>query len=136
MEKNIINSLKRLERVGSETSIVTTKLKKACEKIGAALEEKLVPLLKKTDAYDFQQITKDLYFLDTKILFDYDGKLRLENSNKYRLNPSEGWITRECALEFAREISANNLLEKVADYIDAEKKKMESAVSGIENIQV
>ena len=133
MEKNIINSLKRLERVGSETSIVTKKLKEACEKIGTELEEQLLPLLKNTYEYEFQQITGCLTFLDNEILFDYDGDCRIENSNNYRLHPSDGWITRECALAFAKEIAEENLIEKVADFIDAEKKKMESAVKNLEN---
>ena len=53
MNNSIINSLKRLERVGQETSRVTKKLKLACEEVGELLEEKLEPFKnnKSTDSY-------------------------------------------------------------------------------------
>jgi hypothetical protein len=120
---NIINSLKRLERVGSETSIVTTKLKKAVETIADKLENEISPLFDNCDEYDFYLITGCLYYRDGNLYYDYDGDLSLDNIEDYALVPGSGLVSRKTALEFAHAVSEKNLLNGVIKWIEERWKK-------------
>ena len=123
MNNSIINSLKRLERVGQENSRVTGKLKIACEEVGELLEKRLKPFQKNIE---FQSITGKLYFDLGELVFNYDNNLHIMNQHRYQVCPKNEYITRECALYFAEAI-ANGLLEKVSDWIT--KKNIESQIA-------
>ena len=135
---SIINSLKRLERVGSETSIATKKLKTAVEEVASKIFKIVEPFKNQFNVFDefeFTKITKDLYLFENSanvvIVYDTDGKLdeitvgydryEIENSNI---------MTRECALSFAKAVS-EGLLDEVAEWVESKKVAVEKGLKQI-----
>jgi len=125
---NIIDSLKRLERVGSETSVVTLKLKKSVESVAYKLYEVM-------DYVDIDPTrpspTKVLgkLYTDGKYLFwDWDGNMYGYNYHDYNLRSGETWVARSVALHFAQAI-AEGFLDKISDWLEEQKAKTETALS-------
>ena len=121
MENSLINSLKRLERVGSETSRVTEKLKKAVEEVSQKIMECIKPVLPERESIypDFTPIAEKLYYCKRCLIWDYDGYADEITYTDYDLRPSEGYVKREVALNFAAAI-ANGLLKKIVSKVEKE----------------
>lgn len=134
---NIINSLKRLERVGSETSITTRKLQMACEEIAKKIEENILPLIGECVDPQLIKITDNLYVAKCgdsgSLIFDYGGCADVINHQEYILYQSARYVSRRTALAFAQAISENDLLEKVTDWIENRKNEMEKAIKILES---
>jgi len=140
---SIINSLKRLERVGSETSRVTEKLKEACNEVAIKIVEQLKSYC--------EDVTSPMpgEFREIKLPENYSMiKIDTEDTTRWTLIvPSQdvwedhpynrslayctGDITRHDALRFSKAIS-EGLLEKIADWLEGKKAIAEKALKKIE----
>jgi len=149
---SIINSLKRLERVGSETSRVTTKLKEACEDVAKKIFEIARPFRKDHNPMEMRNYTftriwgekgsdgkyiSGLYIVENNAdyfyRFDYDNELCEEDIDVDRyLITHAGYMSRECALEFAHAV-ANGLIDQVAIWVENKKLEAEEALKKIES---
>lgn len=133
MEKNnsIINSLKRLERIGQENSKTVQKLKEATAEVGLKLFDLTYPLRNKSNGFYFQgicifEITAGLWVAEiedcfTEIIFDWDNKTNASNFKEHSIINN---VTRETALKFS-EALANGLLDKIYEWINKRKIEME-----------
>lgn len=150
MEKSnsIINSLKRLERVGSETSVCTKKLKKAVCEIANKIYEQTQEFCDYGDdiVNFFVKITGEKnktglrYFVcggRKYLLWDIDYQADECNFLDYCISESSSKtrmydITRFVALSFAKAIS-DGLLDEVTKYIEQKKYEAENAIKQLEN---
>lgn len=123
MEKNnsIINSLKRLERIGSETSRVIQKLKKSVIIVAQKLEDIIIPI---RSGGNIECITKKLYIVNNKLCIDIDEQLLIDNCEKYQLNPDNGNVNRTIALYFANAI-ASGLIDDIINWIQRRKNEID-----------
>lgn len=146
---SIINSLKRLERVGGENSRVTQKLKAAC----VDTADQIIDIIHKSEIFDtnlsYDQISR-LYRLtgepksDGLCLLQYnknyfdlvyyeeyeEDMIITDNYKGFSLRYSED-ITRSRALKFSHDV-ANGLLDKIAVLIERKKTEVEKAQNQIE----
>lgn len=132
MSNEIINSVKRLERVGAENSRVTKKLKAACETLGRKLEHELLQYGKNSN-YEttYTVIGKTNLVIvgfrnSSDLIFNYDGNAEDMNYTEYLLCPSDTHVSREVALHFAEAV-AKGLIDEVNDYIT--KKNIEDEIA-------
>lgn len=128
---SIINSLKRLERVGSETSVVTQKLKEAVEEIAKKIDEIVRPYVQENDFEpDFETVIDHLHYFCGTLIWDYDGEATPYIYNSYALCPNKTYVSRAVALDFAKAI-ANGLLENIAKWIAEKKAETEKALIAV-----
>jgi len=140
---SIINSLKRLERVGSETSIATEKLKQAVAEVADNIFN-IVGLFRNSfnvlNEYEFTKITKSLFLIQTAVgiylVWDIDKELNESNflCERYDIRYIT-YMSRECALSFAKAIS-EGLLEEVADWVELKKVAVEKARNQIKTASI
>ena len=142
---SIINSLKRLERVGNETSRVTAKLKTACNEVA----KKIVEIMKskcedaKKDYYpgEFPQVQLPrgyrVILIDTEN--DYRWTLIRKTQDEWQDHPYDRSLaympndmTRGDALQFAKDIS-EGLLDEIAEWVEKKKLESEEALKTIES---
>jgi len=140
---SIINSLKRLERVGSETSRVTEKLKEACNGVAIKIVEQLESYCEDVTSPtpgEFREITIPENYRMIKI--DTEDTTRwtliVPSQDVWEDHPYgrslayyTGDITRQDALRFSKAIS-EGLLEKIADWLEGKKAIAEKALKKIE----
>ena len=140
---SIINSLKRLERVGSETSIATKKLKTAVEEVADNIF-KIVEQFKNDfeclEEFKFTKITKSLFLYEdvntTTVVWDTDGNLDETNFDEKRYDVRySSYMTRECALSFAKAVS-EGLLDEVADWVESKKVAAEKGLKQIKTASI
>jgi hypothetical protein len=136
MEKNsIINSLKRLERVGSETSRVTQKLKKSVEDVAKKILDSMEAFRVNDHDFYLSKISDKLFYTSYQAIlilyWDIDGKLYDGNAFDYALMPDNCYVSLDIALDFSKAI-ANGLLKKIADFIEKEKAIITNAIEVIE----
>jgi hypothetical protein len=152
MEKNnsIINSLKRLERVGSETSRVTKKLKKAASDVANLIFEKVLPFKNDFDEYEgitWTRITGEneksgLFLVETRddicLIYDYAYEANMYNFEKYMISESTTYqheFSRNIALRLSSLISGD-ILNEVAMFIERKNnysKKMTKKILNVVN---
>lgn len=133
-DNSIINSLKRLERVGSETSRVTQKLKKATEKVARELLKGIHNT--GVEVNDFYiHIAQALYYTGSTLLWDYDGNMHNISCWDYNLIPDDRDVSRNVALDFSKAIS-NGLLEDVSKWVEVKKNESEQALRDIEQARL
>ncbi len=133
MENNsIINDLKRLERIGSETSKFTEKLKISVKNVAKKIKDIIMPFCK---GDKFEYITKKLCIIENKICFDMDEKLNINNFESYMLNPEEKCVNRKIALNFASAVE-KGLLKKVINWIQRRKDEIEFAQRKINEVNI
>lgn len=156
MSNSIINSLKRLERVGSETSVVTQKLKKSCEEIADRIFDICKDYSNVFDPHneeiswtkiagDYNKETKkhsnSLWIIETMgskdLYYESVDNLSWENimynselAEAYQIRYS-GCVSRETCLAFAKHIS-NGLLNEVVVWVENKKKSAEKALEQLE----
>jgi len=125
MEKSIINSLKRLERLGSENSRLTQKAKDAANEI----ETRITSILPK-----HTPLPKNYVILNSN--GTYLTKRCSENEPESIMNFFDGIETlgmpvyngtRQTILDFAEDI-ANGLLDDFSDFLEKRNKKIEKAI--------
>jgi hypothetical protein len=150
-DNSIINSLKRLERVGDETSRVTQKLKDACVNVAQEILEVIKDsgIIDVPDYYDgIVEYQLPCYLVDEERFTTQ--KAEKEDTNKKRhivrlyVDCQDNWWlayndsgvtnskltgepSREDALSFAWIVS-KGLVGAVAGWIEAEKKKDEKRI--------
>jgi len=157
MEKDnsIINSLKRLERVGSESSRSTEKLKKSCVEVAKAIRKNAEIV------YDTSGTTFSTTFSDCNYSWFYltcrknkgDNLILIETEEENYLSYEDDFqksdyfegpgnrkefeidcidnITRERALRFAADIS-NGLLDEVADEMEEFSNKSKESLEQLQ----
>ena len=147
MEKknnSIIDSLKRLERVGSETSRVTEKLKTACNEVA----KKIVSIMKSEcedeekngfrGEYSSISLPRGyrLILIDTTdchmwtlIVPSQDERIDHPYNRSLAFVPQD--ITRDDALQFSKDI-AEGLLDEITVVLESEKNQMIDATKEIE----
>ena len=134
-DKPLIDSLKRLEKVGEDTTIVTQKLKEAVETLSKQILKTIYDSLIKQPIYSFVLITDSLYYSywngTFTLYWDYDGSLSLDNAVCYELSPDNGFVSRVVALDFAKAVSAG-LLDRITKWLDQKKAETEAALSNLE----
>lgn len=139
----IINSLKRLERVGSENSRVTYKLKQACEKVALELKKIIIESGILPDFQTLQSIEESkigntrLYVIETSddyyCRYDYDGQMYDYNFHEDRYKViNASMMSRDCALVFAKDI-ANGLINRIIEEIEKYKREVEKVQTEIES---
>lgn len=145
-DNSIINSLKRLERSGSESSRATEKLIKACKTVASAISDN-------NDFPSYRRMPRDYMIVEkggdrypvarflTILGSDIDEYGRpciaayLDGLGSYLYNDFTMWIdapTRQAALQFAADI-ADGLLDEIADWLEARKSESESATEALES---
>ena len=136
METNIINALKRLERLGQENSRVTEKARKATNEIEKKLAEILprnVPLPGNYEVVYYGGYEDwILAYGVTENPYGGDDEIR-KNNNTY-------WATkihnapRGVILKFSADI-ANGLLDRFADFMEARKAEIEEKAKILEDAE-
>lgn len=158
MEKNnnsVINALKRLERIGDESSRVTEKLKQACTQVA----EKILKSVPFSET-DIKNLPRGYSIHVIEVEEQYSGSAPFSSYYEYLIkddiywiNNSDYWVkpkynnqmrlnkafnvemqTRVGCLEFAADIS-NGLLNEIADWLEERKTESEKAITVIENAQ-
>ena len=142
MSNNIINSLKRLERLRQENSRATQKAKEAAQKVASMIYDQIHPILferanqvLENDYVYWKRIHGDLWYVNTGsgyICMDINDEMNGGNYDNYKLETN---VSRSCALSFSAAI-ADDLLEKVADFVESEKIKSEKAVKVLESAKI
>ena len=146
MDSNTINALKRLERVGSETSRATEKLYDACIIVAnAALDS--IPCHEITeqsmaDGYYYTGLPRGytLHFAGCDRDVEYHLSWRKDPDNPcvdVNLNSREDeheelGIRRNAALHFARDV-ATGWLDELAEWLEARTQKSEAAAAKLES---
>ena len=146
MEKNnsIINSLKRLERVGEETSIVTEKLKKSCEEVATKvlnictdnLEFSKSCFSAKESGCMFSSFELPDGIIYARCNFEHGGWLMINNNYDefdYKEYSIDHKASRNNALKFSRMI-ADGWLDKFTEYLEARNRKTKEALKDIEEV--
>lgn len=142
MEKNnsIINSLKRLERVGDETSRVTEKLKNAACEVANKIYGMVIDYRREYRAHEIMKYTRitgankqpGLFIVETSggvcLAYDYDTEMHEYNYQDYILSSD---MHRDMALRFSKLI-ANGVLDKIVDWLEKKKKKGQEAIEVLE----
>ena len=140
MRNSIISSLKRLERVGSETSKATKKFKRSVEEVGQKIFKITSEFRKQeeVDNYQYTKIAKKLFLVEwlnsnsVKLCYDFDGKLGEDNCESYRI---DSWPEREVCLHFSYAI-AEGLLEEVAKWVSFKKIETDIAIEQLANAEI
>ena len=143
---SIINSVKRLERAGAESSRMTKKLKAACEEVAQMIIDKCPAYIELPRKY---KVVKCQY-LDAHMNIDsddgWDWCLKTSNSSGHTLddrwyvfgvkeightpNPSYEGLTpanRETCLKFSKDI-AEGLLDEVAELLEKRAEESRRAI--------
>ena len=144
---SIINSLKRLVRVGSETSIVTHKLRIACnevaKKIVEIMKSKCEDAEKEGCSSEFVQVQLPrgyrLILIDTKdtklwTIINHSQDEFIHHPYNRSLGYMSGDMTRGDALQFAKDI-AEGLLDEITEVMESEKNHMSDATKEIEQVR-
>lgn len=143
MSNNIINSLKRLERLGQESSRTTEKAKEAARKVARKIFDELNPILidraeraRENSNIFMKRIYGKLFFVkedsDPHICFDVDDEMNEYNWIDYSLEKDIDNIHRDVALGFAKAI-AEGLIKEIADFIESAGQEAEKAQKILEN---
>jgi len=134
METNIINALKRLERLGQENSRVTEKAREAANEI----ERKIVEILPKDvslpGGYEIVKIREyESWGLVHVEGFEYDeGDSDFYQDNELYSGNKIYDASREMILKFSADI-ANGLLDRFADFMEARKAEIEEKAKILED---
>jgi hypothetical protein len=142
---NIIDSLKRLERLGDENSRFTQKAKEAAKIVALRICTNLdTVLLERAERYSneegyyLRKVHEKLYYCKTNsnsygfVAYDNDNRLQEYNMIDYSLERSNASdINREVALDFAKAI-AEGLIDHVSTFIEIEVEKAKKSVGTLE----
>lgn len=140
-DNSIINSLKRLERVGEETSVVTQKLKYSCEEVAGKIYDICHENLKfgeNNDEYIFSSFELPAGIRFTKNNFKNTSYLMIrrgygeENLQEYTLDEN---VSRENALKFSKMI-ADGWLDKFTNFLKDRKAEELEATQIFELIEL
>ncbi len=134
---SIIDDLKRLERVGSETSRVTEKLRKAASRVAGEIVKSIpdechgyLPR-----GYSIANVYSQNMNSGESYLVNAGGQW-LETSGGYLFGdfncPLPDSPSRQSLLDFARDIS-DGLLAEIADWIDERKQEAINATEKLES---
>jgi hypothetical protein len=137
---SIINSLKRLERVGSETSIVTQKLRESASELAEVVIDKLEMLGDRENTaimgWRVRKVRSNVatrYFLVTGD--DYDEEFIHNSADSYYMHGDFNcWIPgckRDTVLKFAKDVK-NGLLDELAEALEEQKEEAKKALKKIE----
>lgn len=137
MENNsIINSLKRLERVGDENSRVTEKLRDACSQVGGKICEIVKPLRDDDENLELPRGYKVITIDWNRGQFQDDilkGTISAVNTGRsYDYHPGNDYdsifpgTTRDQCLQFAHDISTG-LLDEITNMVKKWKAETEQA---------
>jgi hypothetical protein len=140
MENSIINSLKRLERVGGESSRVTQKLFESCIKIGDFICKQVPSNVELPRGYE--KVIRHHEFgweiLKLNDVSEYERGGNINVTSQYINGDFNYWIngiTRKLALIFAKDIS-EGLLDEISEFLEKRKKESEKAIEILENAKI
>lgn len=126
MEKNIINSLNRLARLGQENSRMTEKAREAAN----VLEEKIIKIMPENTSLPMGYIIisndNGDFLMKEGTAEDHTGSACIGECD-YVFGKSQVFKgSRQAILDFSEDL-ANGLLDKFADFMEERRERMEAA---------
>lgn len=129
MEKNIINALHRLERLGQENSRMTEKAREAAKKVERKLVEIMPEQISLPMGYTILEQgngNASSWFLVKESSPEESDLYNHISDGEYSYGVKIYGGSRQVILQFSEDL-ANGLLDKFADFLEKRKNKMAAA---------